>query len=84
MSEVKRYVLRVGHSDDAGLGGEGWLVRMSDHFSSCEPAQQYVKAEDYDAVLKDAQRYRKLRAVECPLNTPYWGTQLDELLDKLP
>lgn len=47
---VKRYVLRIGHSDDAGLGGEGWAVRMSDHFSSYEPAQKWVKAEDYDAL----------------------------------
>lgn len=45
---AQRYILKVGHSDDAGLGGEGWVVRMSDHFSSCDSSQKWVKAEDYE------------------------------------
>jgi hypothetical protein len=45
-----RYKLTTGHSDDAGLGGEGWIVRMSDHFPSFDTAQKWVKAEDYEAL----------------------------------
>lgn len=45
-----RYKLTTGHSDDAGLGGEGWVVRMSDHFPSFDTAQKWVKAEDYEAL----------------------------------
>lgn len=55
---VKRYVLRVWHSDDAGLGGEGWAVRMSDHFSLSETIQKWVKSADYEALT---QRFEQVR-----------------------
>jgi hypothetical protein len=45
-----RYKLTTGHSDDAGLGGEGWVVRMSDHYPSFDAAQKWVKAEAYEAL----------------------------------
>ncbi len=45
-----RYRLTSGHSDDAGLGGEGYVVRMSDHFPSFDTAQKWVKAEDYESL----------------------------------
>jgi len=47
---AKRYKLTVGHSDDAGLGSEGWYVRMSDHFPSFDTAQKWIREEDYEAL----------------------------------
>jgi hypothetical protein len=66
---AQRYVLRVGHSDDAGLGSEGWVVRMSDHFSSCETAQKWVKSEDYEALRQRFERACQ-RVTELEGNAP--------------
>lgn len=49
---AQRYVLRIGHYGDAGLGGEGWVVRMSDHFSDYEITQKWVKAEECERLQK--------------------------------
>jgi hypothetical protein len=70
---AQRYMLRVGHSEEAGLGGEGWLVRMSDHFSDFDTAQRYVKSEDYEALrlrfVKACERVTELEsnAAETPV-----------------
>lgn len=82
---VKRYVLRVGHGDDAGLGGEGWIVRMSDHFSSCEPAQKWVKAEDYDALRNagSSVETQPLHPSLCGLSREQQATLIEHLWEAL-